>query len=116
MAVKKYTELKLDDISSDDVDRTAMTNVIGAPDGWNSHTLRVFRIEPGGHTPRHQHDWEHVNYCISGKAQLRIGDTVTEFGRRDFAFIPPNTQHQFTNPFSDPVEFICIVPNRAYKQ
>jgi quercetin dioxygenase-like cupin family protein len=116
MAVKHYAQLKLQTLTSDDVDRTAMTNVIGAPEGWESHTLRVFRIEPGGHTPRHQHDWEHVNYCISGSAKLRIGDEVTEFQQGDFAFVPPNTDHQFTNPFDEAVEFICIVPNKAYKQ
>ena len=116
MALKKYSEMDLKAVDSDEVKDVAMLNAIGAPEGWDSHTLRVFRIEPGGHTPRHQHDWEHINYCISGRAKLRIGDEVKEFSAKDFAFIPGNTDHQFTNPFDEPVEFICIVPNTAYQK
>jgi len=32
---------------------------------------------------------------------------------KDFAFVPPNIEHQFSNPNDEDFEFICIVPNRG---
>jgi quercetin dioxygenase-like cupin family protein len=86
---------------------------IGKSEGWADYTLRVFKIAPGGHTPQHQHDWEHVNYVISGKGLLIMAGTEQGIGERDFAFVPPNTVHQFRNPYDQDFEFICIVPNRG---
>lgn len=116
MAIHKYSALALTPVEMDGVAGTSMTNVIGPDQGWKNHTLRVFRLEPGGYTPRHQHGWEHINHVISGKGRLRIGDTVREIAARDFAVVPADTEHQFENPFDEPFEFICIVPNTAYKQ
>jgi len=115
MAIHKYKDIELTPVDMDGVDQVAMSNVISSAEGWTNHTLRVFRIEPGGHTPRHQHPWEHINYVIKGKATLRLGDRVQEIGEKDFAVVPGNTEHQFQNPFDEPFEFICIVPNSAYR-
>ena len=97
----------------DGVSKTAKANVIGAPQGWNTDTLRVFRIGPGGFTPHHQHDWEHVNYIMKGKGTLTIGGETCEVAAGDFALVPPNTMHQFCNPSDADFEFICIVPERG---
>jgi quercetin dioxygenase-like cupin family protein len=116
MAIHKYSEIALSPVEMDGVIGTSMANVIGADQGWANHTLRVFRIEPGGHTPRHQHAWEHINFVITGRGRLRLGDVVREIGAKDFAVVPGHTEHQFENPFDEPFEFICIVPNSAYQQ
>jgi len=100
-------------VTMDGVKGASKANVIGPEQGWAGHTLRVFRIEPGGFTPRHAHDWEHINHIISGRGRLRLGDTVHEVGEKDFAFVPPNTEHQFENPYDEVFEFICIVPNKG---
>lgn len=113
MPVVKYSEISMDDVSMDGVKDTLKANVIGKPEGWPDHTLRVFRIGPGGNTPHHQHDWEHINYVIKGHGTLRIGDEVHELSEKDFAFVPPNTMHQFSNSSDEDFEFICIVPNRG---
>ena len=34
---------------------------IGSADGAPNFSLRVFTVDPGGHTPYHQHPYEHVN-------------------------------------------------------
>lgn len=48
---------------------------ISKQDGSPTFSLRVFTIEPGGHTPFHQHANEHLNYVIAGS-----GAIVTESG------------------------------------
>ena len=113
MSVEKYSNMQLTDVQMDGVRDASKANVIGPEQGWDNHTLRVFRLGPGGYTPRHQHDWEHVNHVITGRGKLRIGDEIHDLSEKDFAFVPPNTEHQFENPYDEPFEFICIVPNRG---
>ena len=113
MPAVKYSEIQLQDVTMEGVKDVLKANVIGAAQGWNENTMRVFRIKPGGYTPHHQHDWEHVNYVIKGKGRLTIADEIYELSERDFAFVPPNTKHQFRNPYDDDFEFICIIPARG---
>jgi len=113
MPVIKYQEMNLSDVSMEGVKGTLKANVISKQEGWSEYTLRVFRIQSGGFTPRHQHDWEHVNYVIKGQGRMRIGDELFDLEEKDFAFVPPGTEHQFENPYNNDFEFICIVPNRG---
>jgi quercetin dioxygenase-like cupin family protein len=113
MPVIKNKEIKLEEVNMEGVSDTVKANVVGPAQGWKDHTLRVFLIKPGGYTPHHKHDWEHVNYVIKGKGTLTIGDDKREVSEGDFAFVPPNTMHQFRNESDDDFEFICIVPNRG---
>lgn len=113
MAIVKY-----DDLFATQVEMAGAKNVskkvpIGEKQGWEGYTLRTFTLEPGGHTPKHAHDWEHVNYIIQGKGSLMIDGTTQVVEEKDFAFVPPNIEHQFSNPYDEPFEFICIVPNRG---
>jgi quercetin dioxygenase-like cupin family protein len=113
MAVRKYADIKGIPVTMDGAAGVTKKVPIGKAEGWADYTLRVFKIAPGGHTPRHQHDWEHVNYVISGKGMLMLAGTEYEVVEKDFAFVPPNTPHQFRNPYDQDFEFICIVPNRG---
>jgi quercetin dioxygenase-like cupin family protein len=113
MPVVKYRDIKLSEVKMAGVSKAEKANVIGVPEGWPEHTLRVFRLGAGGYTPRHQHDWEHVNYVMRGKGRLRIEGQVYELTEKDFAYVPPNVEHQFENPYGEDFEFICVVPNRG---
>ncbi|RKX23901.1 MAG: cupin domain-containing protein [Candidatus Zixiibacteriota bacterium] len=113
MPVVKYEDIERTEVLMEGVKDITVAKVIGQPQGWPDHSLRVFQIAPGGFTPHHQHDWEHVNYVVSGKGTVTIGDETFEVKEKDSAFVPPNTMHQFRNPFDAPFEFICIVPNKG---
>jgi quercetin dioxygenase-like cupin family protein len=113
MPVIKYRDMKLNPVTMPGVKDAVKANVVGPDQGWENHTLRVFRLGAGGFTPRHQHDWEHINHVVKGKGRLRIGDQVYELEEKDFAFVPANTEHQFENPYDGEFEFICIVPNKG---
>lgn len=85
---------------------------IGKNDGSPSFSIRVFTLEPGGHTPYHSHPFEHVNYILKG-----TGAVVTESGtlltvrNGDFVLVLPNEIHQYKNTSeSEPLLFICAVP------
>ncbi len=89
-----------------------MQILIGPRDGSNNIIMRYFMIMPGGHTPKHSHDYEHVVKIESGK-----GLVLDEYGQTNEVmvgqsiFVESNKEHQFQNPFSQPFEFICIILN-----
>lgn len=113
MPIRKYDDLIPVDVQMEGAHGVSKKVPIGAQEGWDGYTLRTFTLEPGGHTPKHTHDWEHVNYVIKGKGRLLVDGEVQDIKEKDFAFVPPNTEHQFTNPHEEAFEFICIVPNRG---
>ncbi len=113
MPVRKYAEIEEVPMTTEGAAGVTKKIPIGKKEGWADHVLRVFRIAPGGHTPKHQHDWEHINYVMRGKGRLLIDGTEYDVAEKDFAVVPPNAAHQFRNPYDEDFEFICIVPNRG---
>lgn len=80
-------------------------------DGVPSFSFRVFTIEPGGHTPFHRHQFEHMNYVISGEGALVAEGREFEVREGDFALILPGEQHQYRNRSHDQnLVIICAVP------
>lgn len=83
---------------------------ISRQDGTPSFSFRVFTIEPGGHTPFHNHDFEHVNYVIEGNGTLVALDKEYEIARGDFVLVLPGEPHQYRNSSSSAsLVIICAV-------
>jgi quercetin dioxygenase-like cupin family protein len=87
---------------------------ISGADGSPFFSFRVFTIEPGGHSPYHTHEFEHLNYIIEGRGAL-----VDEKGEEnslkqgDFALVLPGEKHQYRNASADhPFVMICAVPKQ----
>ena len=84
-------------------------------DGVPAYSFRVFTIEPGGHTPYHQHPFEHMNYIIEGSGALVSKDGDQQIKQGDFALVLPDEQHQFKNTSkTQNLVLICAVP-REYE-
>ena len=84
-------------------------------DGVPTFSFRVFTIEPGGHTPFHQHEFEHMNYVINGEGILVSEDREHELREGDFALILAGEKHQFKNSSENQnLLIICAVP-REYE-
>ena len=83
-------------------------------DGAPVFSFRVFTVASGGHTPLHNHPYEHMNYVISGEGVLVDGDNggkEQKIEPGDFALILPDETHQFRNTLADrPLVIICAVP------
>lgn len=80
-------------------------------DGAPNFSFRVFTLEPGGHTPFHQHPFEHMNYVIQGEGLLVSAEKESAIKEGDFALILPDEKHQFRNTSSTrDMVIICAVP------
>ncbi len=84
--------------------------LVGPLQGWTDHVMRVFELAPGGYTPKHSHEWFHVNYVLSGRGTLFLDGQQNDLQAGSFAFVPSGREHRFRNTGEEPFVFICIVP------
>lgn len=59
MIVKKYNEVENNEVIAEGVKNTHIRWLIGDKSAAPNFYLRLFEIEPNGHTPYHSHPWEH---------------------------------------------------------
>ena len=85
---------------------------ISKDDGAPHFSFRVFTVAPEGHTPFHQHAWEHLNYIIAGEGTLVLDQGEEQPIRQgDFILVDPNEKHCYRNLSTDtPLVLICAVP------
>lgn len=81
-------------------------------DGAPLFSFRVFTVGPEGHTPFHQHPFEHVNYVIEGTGAIVSQDgREHEIKKGDFALVLPDEKHQYRNKSTGgALIMICAVP------
>lgn len=112
MKIKSLQEVEKTRVEMEGAKNAYKQIPIAAADGTPSYSFRVFTIEPGGHTPYHSHDFEHLNYIIEGDGLLvtESGDEHP-IGKGDFALVFPGEVHQYRNSSTDQIlVLICAVP------
>ena len=115
MIIRKLSEIEKTGVDMEGVKGITKQLVLGSDDDVPNFSFRVFTVEPGGHTPLHSHDVEHLNFIMSGQGALMDGDgQANPLNQGEFAFVPPNETHQFRNTGDEPFVFICAVP-KAYE-
>ncbi len=84
---------------------------ISRENGTPTFSFRVFTIEPGGHTPLHNHPFEHLNYIIEGAGTVIAEKLEHKLKKGDFVMVPPSETHQYRNTSAnEPLVMICAVP------
>jgi len=87
--------------------------VIGKADGAGNFCMRVFELDKDGHSPKHQHDWEHEIFFHAGKGEVWQGDRWLPVTAGSVAFIPGNMEHQIRNVGDEKLTFVCLIPSGA---
>jgi len=84
---------------------------ISKENGTPTFSFRVFTIDPEGHTPLHNHPFEHLNYVIEGNGVVTAEGKEHKLKKGDFVMILPDEVHQYRNTStSGPLVIICAVP------
>ncbi len=73
--------------------------------------MRQFDVEPGGHTPRHSHPYEHEIYVLEGAGEVIEGDQARPLKAGDVVYVAPDDVHQFRNTGPTTMKFLCMVPH-----
>ncbi len=106
----KVAEISVDLEGAKDV---TIKILIGIKEGSKDIIMRYFKIMPGGHSPWHSHNYEHLVKIEKGKGIAIDNDRNEHIVTTGHSlFVESNEMHQFKNPFSEPFEFICTIPNR----
>lgn len=116
MVIKQDASVEAVPVKMEGAAGVTMRIPIGVGDGSQNMIMRLFSIAPGGHTPYHIHDYEHVVRVISGKGSvLDSNGTAHELAVGHSVFVAPNEKHQFCNGSGDVFEFTCTIPNMDTK-
>ena len=92
---------------------TKVRQLLGTNVGTANFAMRMFEVDPGGHTPRHQHDYEHEIYVLEGEGVVFEGDTRHPLKPGDVVYVHPNDVHQFRNTGDATMKMLCLIPNTA---
>lgn len=110
MRVQPIEEHEQTEVGMEGAAGVKMRLLIGPEDGADVFHMRHFEIEPGGHTPHHQHNYEHEVLILTGEGVVKSAQGDRPFKPGDVVFVPANEPHQFINGGGDPCTFICSIP------
>ena len=113
MQVKKTTEVPASDVTMEGASGCRVRWLIGEGEKAPNFAMREFEVAPGGHTPKHFHDYEHEVYVLAGRGEIVDGDRRRPLAPGDVVFVAPNDVHQFCNTGAEPMRFLCLIPNSA---
>lgn len=105
-----YTEVELEEPKEQGIKDVTVRWLISKKDGAENFAMRLFEIEPAGHTPLHQHDWEHEMFILEGSGITRDKNNEKPFRQGDVFFVPSMEWHQFVNTGKETMKLLCLIP------
>lgn len=112
MIIKKDTEVPEEFLNKEGMNNVIKRVLIGPQDGSRNIIMRYFKLLPGGNSPYHTHNYEHVVKVEKGKGKIADGEgKEVEITEGQSLLIKGKEKHQFKNPFQKPFEFLCIILN-----
>lgn len=110
MLIRSVDEAQRTPVQMDGVKDASMALMIGREHGAPNFAMRSFQVAPGGHTPRHSHDYEHEVYVTKGSGTIFLGGQDNPIKAGDAILVPADEVHQFMATGDGPLEFLCFVP------
>lgn len=114
MVVGNFNEVKANPVLHPAAKDATMKVLIGQAEGWEDYVMRVVELEEGGHSPRHEHPWPHINYVIQGEGLIHIDGTDYPVKEGAYSYVPSDVVHQYVNQGKGMFKFICIVPKEGH--
>ncbi len=110
MVIRNIDEVARTPVGMEGVKDVSMAVMVGRADGAPNFALRQFVVAPGGHTPRHRHDYEHEVFVVSGRGTLFLEGRENPIRAGDVLYVPADELHQFHAAPDEPLRFLCLVP------
>ena len=101
-------------MESPEVKAAAIKALISPREGWDGYVMRVIELGEGGYSPKHTHDWPHINFVLEGSGSLYINGEDSAIEAGSYAYVPAGSLHQYKNEGSGMFRFICIVPQEGH--
>lgn len=110
MLIRNIDKTTTRPVEMDGVRGASMAVMVGRADGAPNFAIRHFRVEPGGHTPRHSHDYEHEVFIVEGVGEVLLEGEYRPIRAGDVVYVPADEEHQFRVTGDTPLRFLCVVP------
>lgn len=107
-----YTEVEAERATEEGASKVNVRWLITKEMGAPNFAMRLFEVEPSGHSPLHTHPWEHEVFILEGEGILVGENRETKFSAGNAVFVSPNEKHQFRNSGEKPLKFLCMVPHK----
>lgn len=111
MLIRNINEVTRQPVEMDGVQGASMAIMVGREHGAPNFAMRTFRVEPGGFTPRHSHDFEHEVFITGGSGTVFLEGSDHPLRPGDVVYVPAESLHQFRAASDKPLEFLCLVPS-----
>jgi quercetin dioxygenase-like cupin family protein len=109
MLIRNINEVESKPVQMDGVSGVQMAVMVGREHGAPNFALRSFRVEAGGHSPRHTHDYEHEVYVVDGGGTVFLDGQENPIRAGDVVYVPAEELHQF-KAGPQGLRFLCLVP------
>jgi len=110
MKIEKSSNIKKNPVEIEGAKDVDIRWLISKEDGAENFALRMFEVQPGGHTPLHTHPQEHEVFIIEGRGTLVYEGQEYDFDAEHTIFVPPNQEHRFMNTGDSLLRMLCIIP------
>jgi quercetin dioxygenase-like cupin family protein len=110
MKVEKSSNISISPVEMDGAKDVGIRWLISKEDGAENFAMRMFELEPGGHTPLHTHPQEHEVFILEGEGTLVFEGQQHPLGAEDVVFVPSNKEHRFMNTGKSVMRMLCIIP------
>ena len=111
MIIKHRHDVPAVDVSMEGAKDVQVRVLLGPDDQTPTFAMRVFDFAPGGHTPYHDHPFEHEILILSGNITIVTPEGEQPVRVDDVIYVAPNETHQFKNRSgSEPASMMCLVP------
>ncbi|HIC95597.1 TPA: cupin domain-containing protein [Candidatus Bipolaricaulota bacterium] len=108
--IRHYTEVPAEPVEMEGARDVKVRWLIGERDGAPNFYMRLFELAPGGHSPRHSHDYEHEIFILEGEGTALYEGEEHKIEPGYSLFIPPNAEHQLRNTGNGLLRFLCLIP------
>ena len=113
MQIKSHAQVESQEVNMEGAAGCRVRWLVGEADHAPNFAMREFEVEPGGHTPKHFHPYEHEVFVLEGNGVVVDGDEEKPLSAGDVVYVAPNDVHQFRNDGDRPMRFLCLIPNSA---
>jgi quercetin dioxygenase-like cupin family protein len=110
MKVEKSANIAKKPVNVEGAKDVEIRVLISKADGAPTFAMRMFEIQPGGHTPLHRHPHEHEVFVLEGAGVFVHEGKDYPITREDVVFAPGGSEHCFKNTGSSILRFLCLVP------
>ena len=111
--VEKVSNITAKKVEIEGAENATIRVLISKVDGADNFAMRMFEIQPGGHTPLHSHTHEHEVFVLDGEGVFVCEGKEHRIAAEYVILVPGGTEHQFRNSGDSVLRFLCLVPAMA---